>query len=527
MVRLTLLALLACQLVAAMPGRCGHVEMQNATVSRRRLLTGNDTRHLEARSTAFSPIRIKVYWGSLTVPSSVEPKLRSAIDGAINWFEHVLKVKPISSSWKLESVSCGDFEFAGDILTDSFEADYVFYITGDSADNGLAGAATYCQQDATTGQPIAGLYYFNGLSHETASDEQILSTTIHEMTHALGFAPSLYNDYLRSDGSVYDIDEIFKTETMRGHTVLKLSLPNSLAKAKAGFGCSDLTGIELEGQGSTGTVGAHWEKRIMYNDYMVADADVYDIAYTDVTVALFKDMGWYDVDYQYSNEITWGYQRGCSFISQKCISNSQPITSDFCVDQTSEVQMCDFQHIRKGRCNLGVYSTSLPAYFAYFSDARIGGSDQYLDYCPIVKPQPNGDCRDQDTVLLQTDYGEEAGYDSRCVTGTYSKSGSTKEHAGCHKVACSGSTATVTIGSTTVQCPASGGDVEVDGYSGVVHCPSHGALCAAIPCVNNCYGLGYCKDSQCVCDDGSSSCQGSFSRAEVLAAGFTILLLAN
>ena len=516
------LLLLALSGVLGLHENCGHMDLQDrANVTRRKLQRGEEI-NSAARNTLWNPIRIKVYYGKLQIDAAVESKLKSAMEGAVHWFTQLLQVRTVSSTWKLKDTTCLDFQFTGDIVTDQIDADYVFYVEADSADNGLAGAAVYCQQDEDTNQPILGYYYFNGLSHSQASDEQILSTTIHEMTHALGFAPSLYSQYLRGDGTPYPTSDMLITENVRGHSVLKLVLPKSLEKARAGFQCSTLNGLELESQGSTGTVGAHWEKRIMHNDYMVADSDVYDIVYSDVTAALFEDMGWYEVDYKYAQSINWGKNAGCGFITQKCVSSGTPITEDFCVEQYTTVEMCDFMHIRKGFCNLGKYQSALPSAYQYFADPMMGGSDQYIDYCPVVKPYSNGNCRDPDTVLLSTDFGEDAGPDSRCITGTYSKSGSSSPHSGCHAVSCSGSTATITIGDTKVTCPAAGGDMEVTGYSGVVHCPASDVLCRDVPCINNCNGMGYCQDSLCVCDDGSSSCQNSLSAlgaAEMFGVG--------
>ena len=503
-----------------MPGKCGHVDMQNRVNVTRRRLQRIDTVNLATRNSTWNPIRIKVYYGTLQIDAGIQTKLKSAVDGAVHWFSKLLQVKTISSAWQIQETTCADYTFTGTIVTDQIDADYVFYVEADSANNGLAGAAIFCQQDSTTNQPILGHYYFNGLSHSQASDEQILSTTIHEMTHALGFAPNLYSQYLRGDGTPYPISSILITNTVRGHAVLKLALPTIISKAQAGFQCSTLDGVELETQGTQGTVGAHWEKRIMYNDYMIADNDVYDIVYSDVTAGLFQDMGWYQVNYKYTQSIDWGKNEGCAFLTQKCIVNGKSITEDFCLQQSTTEQMCDFQHLRKGYCNLGTYQSALPVQYQYFSDPTMGGSDMFLDYCPVVKPYTNGDCRDPNTVLLTSDYGEAAGPTSRCITGTYSKSGSTAAHVGCHKVSCSGTTATITIGDTTVKCPAGGGDMQVTGYSGVVHCPDSDILCRDVSCINNCDGMGYCQSSLCVCDDGSSSCQStlaSMSGAERLA----------
>lgn len=523
--RLALL-LLALSCVLGMPGDCGHLEMQEKVNVTRRSLQRVDAINLATRNSLWNAIRIKVYYGTLQIDSDMETKLKSAVEGATHWYSQLLKVKTVSSSWKLEDTTCLDYVFTGSIVTDQIDADYVFYVEADSADNGLAGAAVYCQQDSATNQPILGHYYFNGLSHSQASDEQILATTIHEMTHALGFSPSLYDEFLRGDGSTYPIANLLTTENVRGQAVLKLVLPTVLEKARAGFQCSSLNGLELESQGSTGTVGAHWEKRLMYNDYMVADSDIYDVVYSDVTVALFEDSGWYEVNYKYAQSINWGKNAGCGFINQKCVANGNPISDDFCTEQNPTVEMCDFMHVRKGYCSLGSYQSALPSAYQYFADPKMGGSDQFLDYCPVVKPYTNGDCRDPDTVLLSTDYGEDAGPDSRCITGTYSKSGSIGSHSGCHSVSCSGTTATITIGDTKVTCPATGGDVKVTGYSGVVHCPPSDVLCRDVPCINNCNGMGYCQESLCVCDDGSSSCQNALSSlgsAEILGVGVMLV----
>lgn len=507
---------------------CGHESWQNFAVQRRRLAEGD--RRLQERDNTWQPIRISVYWGSLDISSGMEQKLRAAVAGSVNWLQHVLSVKPVRTSWRLASQSCGNVEFTGSILTDSFSADYVFFVQADDdEDNGLAGSAVYCEQDDATGQPVVGVFYFNANAHKDVADEYILRTAIHEMTHALGFTPSLYSQYLQSDGSHYAASSILITERVRDATVLKLALPHLVAKARTAFGCSTLDGIELEQQGNNGTAGAHWEKRIMYNDFMVGDVDVFDFAYTDVTLALFEDMGWYDVSYQYTTSVVWGYRSGCAFLDKKCVSNGLPITSDFCTDKTGSVPMCDFTHLRKGTCNLITYEDSLPAAFQYFSSPKLGGKDGFLDYCPVVKPSADGNCRDLDSVELEEDYGEQAGEDARCVTGNYSKSGSGKEHAACHSVRCSGSTAIITIGSTTVTCPESGGDVEVSGFPGVLHCPPSSILCRQLPCTSNCHGFGYCSSaSTCVCDDGSESCTESYSADSALLFHSGLLwLLAN
>lgn len=61
-----------------------------------------------------------------------------------------------------------------------------------------------------------------------------------------------------------------------------------------------MPGLELEEAGGSGSAGSHWEKRLMRNDFMAADSAVDDTVYSDITMALFEDSGWYDVDYDYT-----------------------------------------------------------------------------------------------------------------------------------------------------------------------------------------------------------------------------------
>lgn len=505
------LFLLLCLPILALPGACGHTQHQTFEVPVQRVSRTQQPSHLStfARRGVWEPIRIKVYYGTLDITAPVKSKLMDAIKGSMNWFKNSLSVKPIQKPWKLGIKDCGDVVFTGPILTDSFDADFVLYVIADSVDNGLAGYATWCSSDAESNQPLTGVYYFNGLSHQDVSMEQIYATTIHEITHALVFSSDLYDFFRKSNGEKYKPTELFLEEIVRGRKMKKFLLPTVLEKARAGFSCSNLNGLELEADGDAGSVGVHWEKRVMYNDFMVADSDMYDVTYTDVTMGLFQDSGWYKVNYKYSNSQTWGYHKGCEFISEKCVQNGKTsFRSDFCTKKNTN--SCDYLGLRKGYCDVMTHTTALPAPYQYFSEPKQGGSDAWLDYCPVVKPYSDGNCRDPATAKLVSKLNEAAGDTSRCLTGDYDKSKEWK-HAGCYPVNCSGANAVLTIGTSTVTCPVSGGDVAVTGFKGTINCPPYSDLCRALPCVNNCHGFGYCEKSACVCQDGTSKCQQGFA----------------
>ena len=503
------LCLLPC--ISALPGRCAHEEHQKFPVPSQPITRLTPSSHFQsfiARS-PWAPIRIKVYYGPVSLPPSINTKFLEAMNGAINWFQRTLYVRPIVNRWNIRGMQkCGQDRLQGRILTESFEADFVLYVIADMEYNGIAGYATWCLEETKTMQPLLGLLYFGGEAHEFSTSEQYLATIIHEITHSLVFSPDLYSYFIKPNGDFYPPEELLIIDHVRGYDLEKIVLPTVTAKARKSFNCSEINGVELESQGGSGTVGAHWEKRMMYNDFMVADSDVHEVIYSDITLALFEDSGWYKVNYRYTNPMTWGYQAGCEFISQKCIVDSKPISKEFCVNDTRDA--CDYLGIYVGSCNIDYHYSPIPPEFRYFSDIYLGGTDGYLDFCPIVKPSPLGNCRDLETDNLFLDGGEHIGPKSRCLEWIDPNAG--RQTAGCYPVDCSNpiAGAQIAIGNMTFPCPVEGGNISVPGYAGMIACPPITQLCRELPCVNNCHGYGYCKKGTCVCEDGSDSCTYGF-----------------
>jgi len=117
----------------------------------------------------------------------------------------------------------------------------------------------------------------------------------------------------------------------------------------------------------------------------------------------------------------------------------------------------------------------------------------------------SGNCRglEKKPVYLNSGLGEEVGLDSRCIEGDFVTSGTPVERATCHRVTCDGNTATIHIGSATVECSPGDGKKTVEGYEGHVYCPDTNILCLAVACPNNCNGVGKCENGVCQCDNGN------------------------
>jgi hypothetical protein len=240
----------------------------------------------------------------------------------------------------------------------------------------------------------------------------------------------------------------------------------------------------------------------MYNDFMGPNSDMNDVVYSDITLALFEDMGWYTANYQYSTPLDWANQRGCSFLEKSCVVNEEPQFDVFCVDDT--YNKCDFNRLNKGACGILAHE-EIPKSYQYFFDVNVGGSDIYLDYCPVIKQTPGGNCRgiDSKSTELNSDYGEQACENCRCIEGTYSKSNEPHEHVACHWVECNNGHTLIHVGDTVVECPTTGGEVSVPGYNGVLYCPKWDEVCKPVTCMNACSGVGVCNRGVCECPDGS------------------------
>ena len=91
------------------------------------------------------------------------------------------------------------------------------------------------------------------------------------------------------------VNNILKTETLRGESRTLLITPKVKQFGAEYFGCTTLSGVELENEGGSGSMGSHWERVLLFNEYMTSS----DFRYPSVsgfTLALMADTGWYDVD---------------------------------------------------------------------------------------------------------------------------------------------------------------------------------------------------------------------------------------
>ena len=224
----------------------------------------------------------------------------------------------------------------------------------------------------------------------------------------------------------------------------------------------------------------------MLGDYMIS-TDYPEIVISDITLALFEDSGWYEVNYYTGGLFRFGKGQGCKFLNTSCLSSSKTnFEWDFC--DSVDGPKCTSNNLNRGNCYIRDSDSNLPSYYRYFDNARTGGWEP-VDYCPVSMTYYStsyyfsGSCIDGENTSPESSYpGFSISENSICIESSLVDSTSSPvERAMCHKIKCNSNdkTITVDIGKTTIDCPTDGGYMEVDGYKGTIRCPPYNRVCTS------------------------------------------------
>ncbi|XP_026805367.1 leishmanolysin-like peptidase [Rhopalosiphum maidis] len=314
-------------------------------------------------------------------------------------------------------------------------ADFVFYVSAmetERCHKGLTVAyAAHCQQESSLDRPIAGHANLcpESISTKPQELEVLLSTVKHEILHALGFSVSLFAFYRDANGYPLTAredngkprlneklqarqwsDKVIKTVVRRNwivhggvvdKEVQMMVTPRVVEEVRKHFNCSYLEGAELEDQGEDGTALTHWEKRIFENEAMTG-THTQNPVYSRLTLALMEDTGWYKANYSLAQDLSWGKNLGCDFVTKSCKqwmdmkrAKSQSI-HPFCnkVKRDPLETECTDDRSSVALCNLVEHVQPLPNFYQNFDniphvtpgrEAYYGGSVSLADYCPYIQ----------------------------------------------------------------------------------------------------------------------------------------------
>jgi leishmanolysin len=418
---------------------------------------------------------------------------------ASNFLRGALKVIPINGSLIAPATCNGITIPTSHRTTGVSDADFVAYVTSvpllDNSSGTVAWAVS-CANDAS-GRPIAGHVNFvpaalkNAATLKTYITAQDVNTGIHELSHALGFSASYFDAYVDLNGVHQGAGGRTQNVNMPnlGKTVTMMTSPRALAAGKEFFQCSTMTGVEIEDQGGPGTGGSHWEKRILYTEYMSGILSSVATYISSLTLGYFEDKGYYVADYSWAQNgsMAFGKGRGCSFVNNKC--NTQTGLSEFCFDSTKTNQYCSTDFLGQGQCGVAEYNDPLSSHYQYFSNPNSGGAVALSDYCPTGLTFSNRVCIDGSTKDTQDIYGNTYGSASKCFQSSLVSQGYSPGDAAvstrCFPISCtSAGRIQIDIRGGTAICPLDGSAGAADlsgvsGYTGVILCPRASALCVS------------------------------------------------
>ena len=439
-------------------------------------------------SSEYSPIKIKVDYTQLQiqVPSKIN-FYKERFTNIIKYISSLLSVEHINVDLEDEDIKsyCTD-TFGNNAETWLYENDLVLfpYIESDYDDDVLA-AASACLI-LTNYRPVGGTIAINNKilnNRKNDLDTYFEMLVLHELSHVLGFHPYFFENL-----------NLINKETINGVKYTFINSPKVLEKAKIHFNCPNIKGIQLEDQGGEGSEGSHWEARYMLGDYMIS-TDYPEVVISDITLALFEDLGFYKANYYTGGLFRFGKNQGCSFLEDKCIKNGEiNYPNEFCADPNKA--LCGSSHLSRGYCLIGEYTEEIDSKYRYFEDNHIGGYFSSANYCPVSQISSRifstnnynypGNCKYGEPK--HSSVGEVIGSNSLCFESSLvpSTNSNSDLESVCYEIECNKfkKEINIKIGSSKVVCPGERTTLtNINGFTGSIQCPEYNLICSSeIPC---------------------------------------------
>lgn len=437
-------------------------------------------------STEYTPIKIVIDYTQLS--SQISPQqldyYKEIFTEVTNYFNSLLNVQhdKIRLNKEIVKKSCDIDSVGNGVNNYLYDNDVVIFpYIDNSFDEDILAAASVCLV-LNNNKPVGGIV---GLNRDFTmsyfdSKEYMEMILLHELTHVLVFSPYFFESL-----------NLKITETRNGKSYFYINSPKVLEKAKIHFNCENIKGIQLEDQGGEGTIGAHWESRYMLGDYMIS-SDYTEIVISEITLALFEDSGFYQVNYYTGGLFRFGKNQGCAFLEESCINNQYKtqFPNEFCFQQGKN--FCGSSHISKGVCFIKRYQNELEELYQYFSDDYIGGGFLYTNYCPISYFQINTDPIEQSYYYpghckygYAKYFGEKIGSNSLCFESSLKKksvSTNTEEKSVCYEIECDKfeKQIIIKIEELKVICPGYSKKLkDPDGFLGEINCPDYNLVCSS------------------------------------------------
>ena len=484
------------------------------------------TRKLE---TVYTPIRIFIDMTNLDIQATEIsnmtdklPIIKSALNKSVNGISKLLEIKQFEDNVfsNLDSTLLNKHyiykwdERLNNTEKISLDYDYVlivrFQVENDNFPYGVLAGAMPILLEENTNRPIVGLMIITNYStyFEKENAENYFSNIfIHELTHGFGFLRGAFEYF---PGGIQNT--LYNDTDSNGIERFYIKTEKVLSFAKKYFACEEIKGVEVENQGTGGSAGS----------------------ISEFTLSLLEDSGWYKANYYTGGLMRFGKNKGCNFLKSHCIfydykyDNYYTYYNDeyFAYDMNGKPS-CTTGRQSRAYNFLTYYpnidpkfqNKNLIPYISYFT-SYLAGFLYSSDYCPINYHYNNeysksyfvGHCKkgngDYGSALsylnkstgqleknhtnseLPKELGEKYSENSFCLMSSLVPNGDTSIygtifHPMCFPSYCSSLSLTILVYDQYIVCPRKGGNVEVEGYKGILHCPDYNLICTGTVVCND------------------------------------------
>ncbi|KEG11903.1 surface protease GP63 [Trypanosoma grayi] len=463
------------------------------------------------RSTFFSPVNCTE--SMVLTPEKIAAIKNPIIPAAVKLHTDRLLVQPVSGPLKVpefaEGSVCKHFTVPSEHHTTGVSnADMVLYVAAGPSERGALVWGAPCAM--AEGRPVVGALNIPKVS--TLLVRFYSRIAAHGIAHALGFS----YEVMVSRGMVANITNV------RGKAqVTVVNSSKTVEKARAHYGCDELTGMELEDEDAERTTGSHWERRNAKDELMAAPVGLGTYFYTALTMAAFEDMGFFranwgmeepmswgsnagvglgtyfytaltmaafeDMGFFRANwgmeePMSWGSNAGCGLLKEKCMTNGATKYPDMFCSKKGIVK-CSSDRFGFGACEFDKHESPLPERFRYFTSPDLGAPDLHLtDHCPILVPERIMCSANAYGDILGNIMGE----DSWCLDGNglFLNTSKPEEMPGvCAAVQCADGVVKVRYGGddTWHSCPEGGlltpSSTSQAFVNGTIKCPKYTEVC--------------------------------------------------
>lgn len=178
---------------------------------------------------------------------------------------------------------------------------------------GTRGVGVHLRDRAFAAAQAMDAYY-------TSWTVQHYRAVLHELLHALGFAPPQLLRHAMTVRATLSAKNGLSTFSGLREGTIVVGTPAVRSAAQRWLNCSDarvVPGAALERSGGDGTAGAHWE-RAQFRDDLMASVLSPAAALSEMTLAFLDSLPYYHANRDFAELPWWGHNAGCSFGAGDC-----------------------------------------------------------------------------------------------------------------------------------------------------------------------------------------------------------------